>query len=468
MARKRIWVLFLLIGAVISLQFGCKPVTYYLGQVYKVHGRVTVAGSEGKTPIGSAEVFVGDYQYSELTNYYGDYEIELSEGTWTLNIVKDGYEPFSATVAVGPDAPRVQLDAELVWIPPVVPIDLTGDWDFTLFPDNAAQMGPFTFLIKQTSTDLFGTSGQPDYTFTGTIDGSMVTIDFATGTLTGTCSGSGDEISGSFNLAGFGTGTFLFTRSTATFGSLSFSGTCAGQTVSVDTSRAVLMKETHVWQNTSFGVLLDTTQADIFMFGKPLSAGDYVVVEGDVNDTGELGVSCSTGPGQGMDASSGTVRITQYGSSNMSGSYELYFPDGSYLSGTFDLVFGNLGTSTVSGTWQGTTLPEREMNAVSGTETRTTSYVALNYWDETVNSWVWFNVDGYPSVGTYTIPDAAWGTFRWEPVGGVPIGEVDYVSGVLNFTQYDQYGCAANFQISFEGGGTIIGSFDVPFGTSAP
>jgi hypothetical protein len=53
-------------------------------------------------------------------------------------------------------------------------------------------------------------------------------------------------------------------------------------------------------------------------------------------------------------------------------------------------------------------------------------------------------------------------------VGGVPIGEVDYVSGVLNFTQYDQYGCAANFQISFEGGGTIIGSFDVPFGTSAP
>jgi hypothetical protein len=50
-----------------------------------------VDGTNPPTPVGSVEVFVGDYQYSELTNYNGDYEMEMAAGTWTLHFVKEGY-----------------------------------------------------------------------------------------------------------------------------------------------------------------------------------------------------------------------------------------------------------------------------------------------------------------------------------------------------------------------------------------
>jgi hypothetical protein len=108
----------LVIGAAFLLGVAsCKPIVYYLEQVYKVYGKVTVAGSDGETPIGSVEVFVGDYQYSELTNCYGDYELELAKGTWKIDFVKEGYEPVSAEVTVGPDAARVRLDMVMVPIP---------------------------------------------------------------------------------------------------------------------------------------------------------------------------------------------------------------------------------------------------------------------------------------------------------------------------------------------------------------
>jgi len=88
---------------------------YYLEQVCKVYGTVTVAGTDPATPLGSVEVFVGDYQYSELTNYYGDYEMEMAEGTWTINFRKEGYEPVTAEVTLGPENEnqRVQLDVSM-------------------------------------------------------------------------------------------------------------------------------------------------------------------------------------------------------------------------------------------------------------------------------------------------------------------------------------------------------------------
>ncbi len=113
-----------LVTAALSLILvNCKPIPYYLEQVCKVYGTVTVAGSEGATPIGSVEVFVDGYQYSELTNYNGDYELELVEGTWTVSFQKDGYEPASAEVTVSLDAPRFRLDVEMVKIGPPPPQD---------------------------------------------------------------------------------------------------------------------------------------------------------------------------------------------------------------------------------------------------------------------------------------------------------------------------------------------------------
>jgi len=92
--------------------------------VYKVYGKVTVAGTNSPTPLCSVEVFMGDYQYSELTNYNGDYEMELPEGTWTINFCKDDYEPASAEVTVGPDNPRVEMN---VVLEPIAQ-DIVGVW----------------------------------------------------------------------------------------------------------------------------------------------------------------------------------------------------------------------------------------------------------------------------------------------------------------------------------------------------
>jgi hypothetical protein len=151
--RKTALILVLGLAAVTALQLSCKPIAYYLEQVYKVHGTVTLAGSAGATPVGSAEVFVGGYQYSELTNYYGDYEIELTEGTWTINFVKDGYEPVSAEVTVGPGAPRVELNVEMIKLIEII------------FTAPAGQQ------IRGTTL------------FEGTYDGNVTSLELAIGTM---------------------------------------------------------------------------------------------------------------------------------------------------------------------------------------------------------------------------------------------------------------------------------------------
>jgi hypothetical protein len=108
---------------------GCKPIVYYLAQVCKVYGKVTVDGTDPAVPLGSVEVFVGDYQYSELTNYYGDYEMEMAEGTWTINFRKEGYETVTKEVTLPLETGdrRVRLDVSMVLIPPA----LIGSWTGT-------------------------------------------------------------------------------------------------------------------------------------------------------------------------------------------------------------------------------------------------------------------------------------------------------------------------------------------------
>ena len=97
-----------LVALAMTMLFACKPISYYLQQVYKAYGRVLEAGSG--VPLESVEVFLHPYQYSVLTNGLGDYGIELSEGTWTLDFVKDGYLTQSRTVTVNAGNPRVHVE----------------------------------------------------------------------------------------------------------------------------------------------------------------------------------------------------------------------------------------------------------------------------------------------------------------------------------------------------------------------
>jgi len=105
----------------------CKPIGYYLDKVYKVHGQVTVDGTSPPEPIGSVEVFLGDWQYSELTNCNGDYEMEMAAGTWTINFAKDGYLPKSVEgVRVDSDNPRYMLNVALTPVQPEGLLTVTG------------------------------------------------------------------------------------------------------------------------------------------------------------------------------------------------------------------------------------------------------------------------------------------------------------------------------------------------------
>jgi hypothetical protein len=100
-----------LVALTVTTVIACKPISYYLQQVYKAYGKVTEAGTG--VPLESVEVFLGTYQYSVLTNGLGDYGIELAEGTWKLDFVKDGYVTESRMVTVNASNPRVKVDVLL-------------------------------------------------------------------------------------------------------------------------------------------------------------------------------------------------------------------------------------------------------------------------------------------------------------------------------------------------------------------
>jgi len=112
--------------AVAMLTSTCKPIPYYLAKVCKAYGKVT--DSTTSLPLESVEVSIGIFEYSELTNGLGDYELELADGTWTLKFEKEGYVTWSVDVTVNSvDTPRFRQDAVLVPIPQVIP-DISGVW----------------------------------------------------------------------------------------------------------------------------------------------------------------------------------------------------------------------------------------------------------------------------------------------------------------------------------------------------
>ena len=148
MTGKARFLIGFLIAAVTIILVSCKPIAYYLQQVYKAYGTVTEAGTGG--PLESVEVFLGSYQYSVLTNGLGDYGIELAEGTWTLHFVKNGYTTLDKVVTVNAANPRVKVDAQLTPLaPPASTPEFVGTWQ--------ASMGEGRGAITLTLTETLGT-----------------------------------------------------------------------------------------------------------------------------------------------------------------------------------------------------------------------------------------------------------------------------------------------------------------------
>jgi hypothetical protein len=198
MNRKAKWILVAALVAATMALVTCKPIDYYLQRVYKAYGTVTDIKTGDR--LESVEVFIGSYQYSELTNGLGDYELELAAGTWTLEFLKDGYVTQSKEVTVDAANPRVRVDVALSPPPPPPPpagpwilgcwvqstttaphsmtfecradgtftvwdsyfatgddIETYGTWSIegSTLTGNSVHFGPFTWEITKVSDDLF-------------------------------------------------------------------------------------------------------------------------------------------------------------------------------------------------------------------------------------------------------------------------------------------------------------------------
>lgn len=112
MTKKTLWVVVPLLVVAAVLPFGCKPLPFYLQQVCKIYGTATDAKTGD--PLESVEVSVDPYQYSELTNSQGDFELEMAVGSWTITFVKDGYETQSVDVTLKADGDSEEVNATLV------------------------------------------------------------------------------------------------------------------------------------------------------------------------------------------------------------------------------------------------------------------------------------------------------------------------------------------------------------------
>ena len=324
-----------------------------LSKVYKVYGKVTVDGSEPPAPISSVEVFMGDYQYSELTNYNGDYEMELPEGTWTINFYKDDYEPATAEVTVGPDNPRVEQNMSMVWIQPPTPIDVTGYYDwYNKWSEEEDWQYASVLYINQTDSSLEGTMG-----FSGSISGSAVNLNTCFMpelciSLNGTV--SGDEING-YEITGdvtgdYGEGWFLLVPSTLPFGRIDLDeGNINGVEISLHTDYG--LGSSGELGSTSFELTYEDHELDVilwFNLSRVLEADTYYVADGEA----WLDIRYLRN-GQGLDeyyfaATKGTLNITYYDADGIdddgiAGTFTMSNEDESdYLSGEFDVNFVEL------------------------------------------------------------------------------------------------------------------------------
>lgn len=332
--RSLSWIWLTIAVSLLSLG-ACRPIEYYLTQVYKVHGRVTVAGSDPAAPIGSVEVRVGAHQYSELTNYYGDYEMELPDGAWTITFSKEGYEPQSMEVAVGSGNPRQELDAELVWIAP--PFIMTGYWAVYADFGDGEEVTPHLIYFEQNGAEIEGWDG--DSQFTVEIVGSTVTIQFEMDgpeVWTGTLEADG-KIYGAF---------WWMERPDFTFGSLELHGI-----VELESTVALGQHEPdRTWHGLSFAVDAAPLMGELRMERSEAIVPDAYDMEGDDGHAVVI-----MGP-DGWKAELGSYTLDSLDASTASGSFDLFEEEGSdynSLRGTFNLGPGGAGVTITSGRWYG-------------------------------------------------------------------------------------------------------------------
>jgi hypothetical protein len=156
------------------------------------------------------------------------------------------------------------------------------------------------------------------------------------------------------------------------------------------------------------------------------------------------------------------VNISSYSGSGIKGDFNVSFPDGSNLNGSFDLVFDASGTASVqgSGMWSAAQAPTPTFSNMF-----VTSFTgfAIGFFDNQLDLQLFIMVAGDLGIGDYTMPNAAWMDVQLSLKGGPETTANADLPGTLHITSFSATGIAGSFNTGFSAGGTIAGSFDVSF-----
>jgi hypothetical protein len=420
---------------------------------------VELFAPEESLPFYTITWYAGDDPVSELipVSEQGQYRIEVT------HVGDDNGEPVEAkewanfniaamvitVINVTPGAVGV-IEVEPGEIVPEEPIDLTGYWDWFFTPDcppeepdcEPEELGPITLGIQQTNstlvTDLMD--------FSGSISGSIFNLNSVEVDthLTGTVSGSGDEIeiTGTFtsDVLG-GSGIFRIVPTAATFGTLSAEGTVDGVDINIDTEFALGNGgETDVRYNYSFPLTADWFSGHVSLQTiNELTTKTYTVVDHEPWEDDEISVSLWPYSGGEIYAVENEnleqVTITKYDSSGIAGTFDLELNNGSTLEFT---ISNSTPIAVFEDPWY-------------------TVHFEVDGWDplwvpDGVYLMLWFSVDVEDESGhvlterTYTSQppgeegDHWWFTPDWSsPSGSLEEFHIDN-PGTLNISRFDRDG----------------------------
>jgi hypothetical protein len=348
---------------------------------------------------------------------------------------------------------------------PSEPIDLTDYWDAYLTPTGGETAPPHLIYIKQTDSLLNG------FGVTGSVEDSIVTmsIDDGEATFTGTV-GTGDTFGGTFDWMGQ-TGTFEMVPSNLLFGLFELSGM-----VNLNTDQGLgYQGEDEIEYRLDFHMRAGTLEGALtFINETGLLPGSYSVISMEGPDPGPTEVIGWFFEGWNMEhaVESGTLTLTQYDVSGVSGFFALEFGGGNYLNGNFDLsapMYSGGVVTITDGYWDGAPVMAETASGMiwnAGME-YDWGRCEVQYLNE--DREVWLNLEpsfGPMEAGTFSVPDQVWVHVADQNDDGSEI-EAEAVSGALVITSCQEgVGMAGYFEDMVFTGGTLSGSFEVSFQTT--
>jgi hypothetical protein len=412
----------------------------------------------------------GAKSYSVQVNQAGTHRIEV------IHISEENGEPVEASESAEFDIKPMVIT--VIDITPgavglirvdggtVEPIPMTGYWDAYLTPTGGETQPPHLLYIKQTDSLLDA------FEVTGSVDGQAValTLDDGSGTFTGTVV-SNELVSGDFEWEGQ-PGTFDLIRSDLLFGPFQLEGM-----TNVNTLEGLgYQGEDRIWYRLDFQMRAGMLEGGFaFENNTGLATGTYSVISREGPDPGPTEVIGWFFENWQMDypVEFGVLVINQYDPAYVAGTFSLQFEEGNYLNGYFELSGAMHDAGVVgitAGFWNGETVaPETAGGMIwyAGMDQEWAS-CEIQSLNEDRDVWLVLSPQSGPlHAGTFSVPEQVWIGVSDQYDDGLEVEE-EAESGTLVITSFqDNVGMAGYFDNMIFSGGTLSGSFDVSFQSTA-